>query len=875
MGPPPAKRRRKLVVVSSEDEEEEISKHERGNEQRSKIQNAKDHDIRVLPTRLRSKHRPAVTKAPPVAPTHSITQLLPKKPAEKSHNHHKDPRSSSLDTYFSAAKHSNAVKDSGSQTSILSTAVEEEDFIEDDSFGEELQKLPDPRKEFLDRPLHASVRPQPLRERTSSRTLLSGSQAFRKLGHGITKASKREEVVKAHEDDTRPWSDRHGPVSLEELAVHKKKVADVRGWLQSVFEGRSKKKVLILRGASGVGKTATVSALSKAMGFDLLEWANPTVSEFTSDSYISTSALFEEFLRRSGKFISLDVTGSESTIAPTSTPSTQLTDSEGRRKVILVEEFPNMFMSSTNAIQSLRSSILRYLSTSPIPPSISYTTSSPKDPPIPLILILTENQTTSTTSLTDTLTAHRLLGPSILNHPFIDIIEFNPIAPTFITKALNLIIQKEARHSGRRRVLSPSVLKRLSEFGDVRSAIGSLEFLCVKGQNGENESSGRVAAKGKKGAQTAKPLTATEDDSLELVTQREASLGLFHAVGKVVYNKRDGIGSENKPPRNPPTQPPDHLPQHARLKGPDVAVDDLIDEKGTDTVTFVAALHENYLLSCQGETFLDTLNACVEFLSDSDTLISGRGGMKSRGGNGYGNGTFQGVGTDSIRQDEIAFHVAVRGLLFGLPYPVKRNGVPFSSSGTAVGRMKGKGDAFKMFYPSSMRLGRRMQEVEEGVERCMMAIRNPLASSEGGSEDGVRADEVASWGRRTMNIGRGEDDEVDTLGVGACGMPAKDDMVRDLLPYLAMIERQRTGSRLLEDVDAITKLTGKVVQIGGEEEEVDELDTMPLIDRKTGGHPSSKPSRRFKVNASFAEGSAMAVEQAVGKLYLSDDDIED
>ena len=32
-----------------------------------------------------------------------------------------------------------------------------------------------------------------------------------------------------------------------------------------------------------------------------------------------------------------------------------------------------------------------------------------------------------------------------------------------------------------------------------------------------------------------------EEESLEMVTRREASLGIFHAVGKVVYNKRDEV----------------------------------------------------------------------------------------------------------------------------------------------------------------------------------------------------------------------------------------------------------------------------------------------------------------------------------------------
>jgi cell cycle checkpoint protein len=38
----------------------------------------------------------------------------------------------------------------------------------------------------------------------------------------------------------RPWSERYAPLNLSELAVHKKKVADVQHWLSEVFAGRSK-----------------------------------------------------------------------------------------------------------------------------------------------------------------------------------------------------------------------------------------------------------------------------------------------------------------------------------------------------------------------------------------------------------------------------------------------------------------------------------------------------------------------------------------------------------------------------------------------------------------------------------------------------------
>lgn len=41
-------------------------------------------------------------------------------------------------------------------------------------------------------------------------------------------------------EDTRPWAQQFGPVGLDELAVHKRKVSDVQKWLDDVFEGRRK-----------------------------------------------------------------------------------------------------------------------------------------------------------------------------------------------------------------------------------------------------------------------------------------------------------------------------------------------------------------------------------------------------------------------------------------------------------------------------------------------------------------------------------------------------------------------------------------------------------------------------------------------------------
>ena len=119
------------------------------------------------------------------------------------------------------------------------------------------------------------------------------------------------------------------------------------------------------------------------------------------------------------------------------------------------------------------------------------------------------------------------------------LIEFNKIAPTFLTKALELVIQKEARVSGRKRTLGPLALKQLGEVGDIRNAIGSLEFLCARGDQGVDWSGHVSFGKPKKSSRSSAALTKMEQESLELITQREATLGIFHAVGKVVYNKRE------------------------------------------------------------------------------------------------------------------------------------------------------------------------------------------------------------------------------------------------------------------------------------------------------------------------------------------------
>lgn len=67
--------------------------------------------------------------------------------------------------------------------------------------------------------------------KTTKRFLLSTDP-----GNGTAKGQLAAQP--AGEPDRRPWAQRFAPVSLGELAVHKKKVSDVQHWLEDAFAGR-------------------------------------------------------------------------------------------------------------------------------------------------------------------------------------------------------------------------------------------------------------------------------------------------------------------------------------------------------------------------------------------------------------------------------------------------------------------------------------------------------------------------------------------------------------------------------------------------------------------------------------------------------------
>ena len=648
------------------------------------LDHGNDATLSLSPSRTRSKTLRDVSKKP-------NARASPKSSPEKvkKNGRAKDPyKSNSIQTFFGKATEEQRWQRKSNTPDHDISDGELGDTIEDDDLSDSARLgLEDSFRSVLDRRKVAVLNGN----RQPSGSLPSSTQRFVKPPILPKQpVSGQNTKLAENEEEARPWPDRYGPVNLDELAIHKKKATDVQKWFENVLAGRDHQRLLILKGPAGSGKTTAVSLLSKALNFETAFWQNPAYYDATSNG--SVASQFDEFLNRGGNFGTLSFGGSR--------PAEASYQPNQDKHVLVVEEFP-AGMARGAGSESFRSVVLRFLARSTPSAAAPFQQQQATLTTPPVVMIISETLLSSSTAFSDSFTAHRLLGPEILNHPLSTVIEFNPVAPTFVAKALDLVLKKEAKDSKRRRVPGQAIMQKLADIGDVRNAISSLEFLCVRSDN-DAEWSGNLIAKQKKSSKGSLPLSDMEEKSLKLISQRETTLDMFHAAGKVVYNKRQDprINDSNA---DPPPQPPEYLMHLYSPKVSEVDIDALLNETGTDIQTFISTLHENHVLSCNGDSFADSFDGCSDILSISDVLNpDSRRSLRARAGNNASivQAHLQGGSFDALRQDEISFNVATRGLIFNLPYPVHR-------AAPASGR---KGDAFKMFYPTSLRLWKPTEE---------------------------------------------------------------------------------------------------------------------------------------------------------------------
>lgn len=246
MAPPPAKRQKRLVVLTSDDDDGDLKADKSTiSEALGAVELSRVNGNAPLAQRLlnRSRRKLAAPSKVPPRPTSSDTTPAssPNKPKKNAKLRQKDQKSDSLYTFFTARAQTQRDRPrSESRTPDL----EEEDFIEDDSLDEDLRQLDTSRPgpyHALDRRKSGRLSPGQNGRQLEAETFPNASQRFLRLPKQTQSNLRKEDGSKVLDEDGRPWPEKYSPTTLEELAVHKKKVSDVRNWLEHVLEGRSRK----------------------------------------------------------------------------------------------------------------------------------------------------------------------------------------------------------------------------------------------------------------------------------------------------------------------------------------------------------------------------------------------------------------------------------------------------------------------------------------------------------------------------------------------------------------------------------------------------------------------------------------------------------
>lgn len=248
----PSKRQKRPIVISSDDEDSGVRQQPyktngKSQELKSKSTRDRNDSNHAIPPKSRATSRSTTLKSSLPLSTQTSTQPSlthsPKKPARKRTRSEKVKKSDSLYTFLSGGLNTQRSRHGSQCEADLSGGkIEEEDFIEDDSFDEEFGKLlasQSTTRSVLDRRKLDSAPSQTFAASAHQESAPCGSQKFIIPGKALIRKTPKEPLD--DDIDLRPWAERYGPTTLEEVMVHKKKIADVRTWLENRIQNRGHK----------------------------------------------------------------------------------------------------------------------------------------------------------------------------------------------------------------------------------------------------------------------------------------------------------------------------------------------------------------------------------------------------------------------------------------------------------------------------------------------------------------------------------------------------------------------------------------------------------------------------------------------------------
>lgn len=415
------------------------------------------------------------------------------------------------------------------------------------------------------------------------------------------------------------WVDKYKPRSLEELAVHKKKVEEVKLWFEEKLRKQKEEfcnNVLLITGQAGVGKSATVHVIASHLGATVCEWETPIPTIWQEHLHNSNSGMhytskldeFENFVERIRKY----------GLIPSSFNGGSQTSN-----ILLIDDLP---VANGKVAYERLNRCLHLLVQSALIPTVILITECGKD----------DSSDHSPRNWEELQLSLQRAGACK--------VAFNPITVNSIKKTLSRLCREEHCNVDTEQV---DLIARASG-GDIRHAITSLQYFCVKPHL-------RRSLTFSSGTPTYLKERSDEinrlDDGFSLPLGRDETLSLFHALGKFLHNKRETESSISL----------DHnsfllKERFARLPLKMDAPEKVLCKSHGQARPVADFLHEN-VLDFLREEAIDDAWVVTSYLSDADFLLASLGGMRSRN-----------YEAENIVQSSAA-SVSVRGVLFGNFHP--------------------------------------------------------------------------------------------------------------------------------------------------------------------------------------------------------------
>ncbi|PRP76722.1 hypothetical protein PROFUN_14818 [Planoprotostelium fungivorum] len=411
--------------------------------------------------------------------------------------------------------------------------------------------------DFLDVPLSfvkTPDRPKKRRAETEVQTNRNGKVQRKKPAtlSSIT-AVRDKKQKKSTEVDL--WTLKHEPREISQCVVQPDKINELRDWMQKHLRREPARRVLLVHGPSGTGKTVMIKLLAKELNFSLSEWTEPVNVEWknargdylgsdgSAQMYsVSRQKQFREFLYQSRAYVDLC--------------------SPDRTRLVVVRECPE---GMTTEVRRRFWEIIEEYS---------------RKAANPMILIMTTENEKKEIRMPDHVT------------PYLQTLAINQVIKTKMKKCLTDILSTESMS------VPDDVFEDIiqSAEGDVRSAINNLQMYIIG-----------------KPLRTVGAKKPKQKKSKKEEPEKTHNLNIFHAVGKVLHNKRIEDGGGNNIPRT--------------------NVEKLMENLPIDPQLYLYWVHQSYLSFCDDVTVLS--NIAEDFsAAEAFTSTSGYHGFEpDRSGN--------------------------------------------------------------------------------------------------------------------------------------------------------------------------------------------------------------------------------------------------